>query len=284
MTYLKEAEDFVSMLRVSYGRDVISPLGITKDIVKALARWKATSHEHSGPAAAQATEIVDILFMLDGPHPIIAKESLVAAITKQLEEKLELREELKKASHRIPLVTAVLFTNDAGQVLLGRRKNNSGEGYYSTPGGLVEQHENVLTCAEREVLEETGYDRIRKSDLRIIAWREHHRFGKHYVVCYLHHQYRGGDIFNREPYKCEGWEWKDIGDLNVSNCMEPQDVLAILRRPVPTVKEFWTMWAPGNMWRTSKSNGALATAFAQDYLEMYQQAQGLITQLKEPTS
>jgi 8-oxo-dGTP diphosphatase len=284
MSYIEEAQQFIAMLQVSMGRNIIAR-GMEKDVVKAMARWKSTSFALTGPAVGMAEELVSLMFYSEGntgDTPLIHRSQIVAALTKQIEEKNEMREEMIKASHRVPLVTAVLFTNDSNQVLLGRRKNNSGEGFFSTPGGLVEQHEDVYACAEREVIEETGYEKVSRAALQVIAWREHHRFGKHYIVCYLHHQYNEGLIYNKEPYKCEGWEWKSFTDLNSSNCMEPQDVLAILHQPVPSPKEFWQLWAPGNLHRASKSNKALATAFTSDYLEMWTQAHYIITSLKEP--
>jgi ADP-ribose pyrophosphatase YjhB (NUDIX family) len=43
-----------------------------------------------------------------------------------------------------------------GRMLLVRRAQDPGKGYWTNPGGYIEQHEPIQRSIEREVLEETG--------------------------------------------------------------------------------------------------------------------------------
>ena len=54
----------------------------------------------------------------------------------------------------VPAAT-VFVQNDEGQVLLIRRSDN---GLWAMPGGVMEVGETLSQAAEREVLEETGYE------------------------------------------------------------------------------------------------------------------------------
>jgi hypothetical protein len=82
---------------------------------------------------------------------------------------------VKEEKPRLPVGVSVLLTDSMGRLLLGRRKNNSGAGLLSTPGGRLEVSENVLQCARREFKEETGAD-LELDNLRIIGVKELFRF------------------------------------------------------------------------------------------------------------
>jgi 8-oxo-dGTP diphosphatase len=58
---------------------------------------------------------------------------------------------------------AVLFTVEASQlkVLLIERKHDPYAGTWAFPGGFLDMHEDLQTCAERELAEETGVSGIR---------------------------------------------------------------------------------------------------------------------------
>ena len=48
------------------------------------------------------------------------------------------------------------------KVLLGKRKNAHGEGFWCFPGGHLEFNEEIGDCAVREVKEETGIEEGRR--------------------------------------------------------------------------------------------------------------------------
>ena len=125
-----------------------------------------------------------------------------------------------------PVGVSVLLTR-GNQLLLGKRKNASAAGLYSTPGGRIEQTEDATLCAIRETREETG---ITLGAFKFIDWREHQRFGQHYFMLYAHCSEWEGEIQNPED-KCEGWEWFDLDKLPCE-CTEPPEVIALLRTKV----------------------------------------------------
>lgn len=137
----------------------------------------------------------------------------------------------EQAKATLPVGVSVLITNTQGQVLMAKRKNNSGAGLISTPGGRLEQNENILQCAEREVMEETGLKL--QPPFAVFAWREHFRFGKHYIMFYVHASSYTGEIRNLIPDKSEDWQWFNLADLNEQNCTEPLTVLANLIEELP---------------------------------------------------
>ena len=55
-----------------------------------------------------------------------------------------------------PEIGVGVVVRRAGHYLLGLRRNKSGSGTWSTPGGSVRAAESVLGCAARELREETG--------------------------------------------------------------------------------------------------------------------------------
>ena len=64
-----------------------------------------------------------------------------------------------------PMLTAdaVILAEIKGKlcVLLIRRKHQPYQGYWALPGGYVEQNEQALAAAHRELTEETGLRRVK---------------------------------------------------------------------------------------------------------------------------
>lgn len=130
---------------------------------------------------------------------------------------------------RLPVGVSVMVTDSSGRLLLGRRKNNSGAGLLSTPGGRLEENETIHQCAAREFFEECGIDDAGPRDFDIIGFKEHFRFGGHYIMFYVHIALPDGvNITNMEPDKCEGWNWVSFGDLRADETTEPTEILARL--------------------------------------------------------
>jgi 8-oxo-dGTP diphosphatase len=99
----------------------------------------------------------------------------------------------------------VLIVN-GNRILLGKRRGAHGEGCWAPPGGHLEFGESWETCAQREVLEETGLT-IAKPWFYGVTNDVFHESNKHYITIFMHAQYAGGTVQNCEPEKCEGWEW-----------------------------------------------------------------------------
>lgn len=100
---------------------------------------------------------------------------------------------------------AVLLIRDRA-VLLGKRKNSHGHGQWAPPGGHLEYGESFATCAQREVLEETG---VRIYQVEFVAvtndvfWEEQ----KHYITIFMRADVQEGNPLVLEPDKCEKWDW-----------------------------------------------------------------------------
>lgn len=99
-----------------------------------------------------------------------------------------------------------------GKVLLGQRKNAHGAGTWAFPGGRLEFGESLEMCAMREVLEETGLvlRGVRKYDFADDIFPENNT---HYVTLFMIADTFSGKLENREPDKCEGWDWFEVNAL-----------------------------------------------------------------------
>lgn len=133
---------------------------------------------------------------------------------------------IEKPKPTLPVGVSVLLTNERGQVLLAKRRNNSGAGLLSTPGGRLELTEDILQCAAREFREECLAELV--GPTAVIAWREHFRYGNHYIMFYVRARHYLGTIANGIPDKSEEWEWFNVEDIQPDTCTEPQDVLDLL--------------------------------------------------------
>ncbi len=61
---------------------------------------------------------------------------------------------VRASNYRPSVFVPGVVTDELGRVLLLRRADN---GQWEPPGGIVEEHEDLLTALVREVREETGY-------------------------------------------------------------------------------------------------------------------------------
>ncbi len=98
-----------------------------------------------------------------------------------------------------------------GKLLLGKRKGTGfGDGFYSTPGGHLENGETFEQCARREVREEAG---IEIKNIKIISLANLFSSKAHYVDIGIHADWKSGTPTVLEPEKCEGWDWYDLRKL-----------------------------------------------------------------------
>ena len=105
-----------------------------------------------------------------------------------------------------PKVGVMVLLFKEGKVLLGKRKKDDGTlGMYGTPGGLLEYLETFSEGAARELMEETGLVAGEFTPLCVTNVRQ--LAPAHFVMVTLRADWKGGEPENREPDKCEGWEW-----------------------------------------------------------------------------
>jgi 8-oxo-dGTP diphosphatase len=172
--------------------------------------WTSCSFRRlSSDATGKAGDVAHGCVHRDGQADIAIREEDMAFTEASRSLVPELTARLEKANARVRVGVAVLIRRPDGRLLLGLRKGSHGAGTWSVPGGHIDPDDaNALTCARREVLEETGLP-IR--NVRSIgAWTldAFPEAGKTYITLWL-----AADVAEdiepvvREPAKCGGWIW-----------------------------------------------------------------------------
>ena len=106
-------------------------------------------------------------------------------------------------------VGLLIFKGD--KVLMGKRKNAHGEGFYCGPGGHLEYLETIEDCAIRETREETG---LEIANVRFVCMGNLLVFKpKHYIDIAVAADWASGEPQNLEPEKREGWGWYSVDAL-----------------------------------------------------------------------
>ncbi len=104
-----------------------------------------------------------------------------------------------------PKVGVGIMIMKDGKVLLGRRRGSHGAGEFAFPGGHLEFMESFTDCVRRELAEECGLD---VGEIRFQFLASVTRYApKHYVHVGLVADWTGGEPQNREPDKCDSWDW-----------------------------------------------------------------------------
>ncbi|KAH6645418.1 nudix domain-containing protein [Truncatella angustata] len=109
---------------------------------------------------------------------------------------------------RVGVAALIRNPSDRSEVLVGRRMGSHGSGAWQFPGGHLEYGEDILTCAARETLEETGLE-IEPRSLAAVTNSVFVREAKHYITLFVVCEIvRAGQVPEvLEPEKCEGWSW-----------------------------------------------------------------------------
>ena len=137
---------------------------------------------------------------------------------------------------RYPVGVSILVVDRRGRIALGERATGmKAAGLLSTPGGRIEYHEDLFDAAARELREETGVEKL-STQFRLLAFREHRRYGEHYFMAYLAVRY-DGPLENREPSKSGPWEWYKPLEVPPERTTEPPDILAIINE-VPGLNRY----------------------------------------------
>ena len=103
-----------------------------------------------------------------------------------------------------------IFIIRDGKLLLGKRKNASGEGDWGLPGGHLEVNEGFKEAAARELMEETG---MTAKDFVFKNVVNQPNNSKHYIQVGFEAVSPMGDPELKEPDRCEAWEWFNIDNL-----------------------------------------------------------------------
>jgi 8-oxo-dGTP diphosphatase len=124
---------------------------------------------------------------------------------------------------RVKVGVGVLLT-DGDKVLLGLRKGKHGGGTWSLPGGHLEYGETFGACAAREVEEETG---LKVIPLEAITVHNDIFGDHHYVTVGVKADVAGGRLTNREPDRCERWEWHRLDKLPNPLFLATENILSL---------------------------------------------------------
>ena len=99
-----------------------------------------------------------------------------------------------------------------GHVLMGERRNTKfATGQYHVPAGRLEAGESIVDGVIREALEETGIS-IAAADVGM-RYVMHVRENSDRLSLFFTTERWTGEIENREPDKCAGWEWVPVSDM-----------------------------------------------------------------------
>ena len=99
-----------------------------------------------------------------------------------------------------------------GRVLMGKRRNTAfAAGQYHVPAGRLEPDETVLDGIIREAREETGIE-LAAADISL-PYVMHFRGKSDRLSLFFTADRWSGEIENREPDKCHGWEWISVDRL-----------------------------------------------------------------------
>jgi ADP-ribose pyrophosphatase YjhB (NUDIX family) len=95
-----------------------------------------------------------------------------------------------------PKVAAAVLVEQDGKVLLVRRAIDPARGLWTLPAGFVDAGEDPARAAERECLEETGYQ-VQVTDLLTVLYGQEHSRGAHIIIFYR------ASILGGEPQACD---------------------------------------------------------------------------------
>lgn len=116
-------------------------------------------------------------------------------------------------SSRPAVGVGIIVVRQDGKVLFGKRRNSHAP-FWSIPGGHLELGESFEQGACRELTEETGlvYKHVEVIGLtnNLETYVNEH---VHTISVITVARYNGSEIHNREPDKCEGWDWFDPRQL-----------------------------------------------------------------------
>jgi len=113
---------------------------------------------------------------------------------------------------KIPHVGVGVVIKKKDKILLLKRKNVHGDGFWSTPGGHLEFGENPFECAIRETKEETGVNIVNVMFLGITndIFKDDE---KHYITIWMKGQYLNGEPEIKADYEMSEVGWFDLSEL-----------------------------------------------------------------------
>ena len=103
-----------------------------------------------------------------------------------------------------PQIWVAAIIRKDGKVLLGKRLSKLWKETRALPGWKLEYHEDIITCAEREIKEECW---IEIQHAKIIATTNEKHPSSHRITFFVLWDYKNWKVTIREAKKCEKREW-----------------------------------------------------------------------------
>ena len=139
--------------------------------------------------------------------------------------------EFERAVGAMPLVSVDwVLLNQAGQMLLGRRRNAPARHWWFTPGGRVRKNEPLSSCLQRVAVSELGFQASDLKGARFMGVWDHFYedsafsagVSTHYVnlphVLRLRHAL---DINALPSDQHRAWRWQDVQAAAVAHDVHP---------------------------------------------------------------
>ena len=112
-------------------------------------------------------------------------------------------------------------------LLMGKRRNTGfADGQYHVPAGKLKIDETIADGIVREAWEETGIT-LSPGDIELVQVL-HLRDGTDRLSLFFTAERWSGEIQNREPEECAGWEWLPVTDL-------PADTVPYARQAIADI-------------------------------------------------
>ena len=109
---------------------------------------------------------------------------------------------------------ATMVIKNGNQVLLGKRRGGTYDGFYAFPGGQLELYEDFMYCAKRELVEECGQGFV-VSEPHFFCFTNviDQEKQKHFIAITMLAEWQSGDPIVAVPERCFGWEWFSFDNL-----------------------------------------------------------------------
>ncbi|GGM68127.1 NUDIX domain-containing protein [Longimycelium tulufanense] len=123
-------------------------------------------------------------------------------------------------------------------ILLGLRRNTGyADGCWHLPSGHTEEGESATAAVVREAAEEIGVT-LAEGDVRFVHVM-HHRTNEGRLALFFQASRWTGEVTNREPDKCAGWQWFALDALPEAMIPYAAQALAHVGKGEPYAERCW---------------------------------------------